>query len=246
MAVLRAWPRHTTMHARGCSPHPSPPPQARPSASSPTKPQPPCPTAPQLAFLIAPVSSDWKPYTTRTFYFYSEFAATGVADNEMSCVFARWYNPGVVCKGFTNLNSSTSKLVRARLGPGFGFGLLGRVACGGRKARRALGGKDGWCRRRLRPPARGAAVLAVCTCGCAGDLHMRAWPHAVAPVRHGVPTCSSQAAPKPGGELLRRPNHPDAPPLFDRCLLHSTMQLPTRSMRRAESISTSACKWGPD
>lgn len=67
----------------------------------------------QLDWLRFPITSSWAPGAIRTVYYYSEFAGTGITGAKLSCEYGRWYNPGIVCVGFS-VKSNPKMMVRGQ------------------------------------------------------------------------------------------------------------------------------------
>ena len=60
-----------------------------------------CNLALQVAYVNAPISTDWLSGELRTYYVYTQFAQSTSAE-DMSCIPFRAANRGVVCVGFEN------------------------------------------------------------------------------------------------------------------------------------------------
>ncbi|KDD73764.1 hypothetical protein H632_c1857p1, partial [Helicosporidium sp. ATCC 50920] len=60
-----------------------------------------------LDFLVLTPDTDWLPGRSKDFTFYHVWAATGIGAGRMECIYNRWFNPGIVCSNFTNLNSTS-------------------------------------------------------------------------------------------------------------------------------------------
>ncbi|KFM29122.1 hypothetical protein F751_5478 [Auxenochlorella protothecoides] len=67
-----------------------------------------------LDWLRFPITSSWAPGAIRTVYYYSEFAGTGITGAKLSCEYGRWYNPGIVCVGFS-VKSNPKMMVAVQL-----------------------------------------------------------------------------------------------------------------------------------
>lgn len=73
----------------------------------------PCAAALQVVYVRAPISGTWAPGETRTYYLYSDYAAT--AGNRMSCLPFRAGNTGVVCQAVVNQNGKEKGRVAVKL-----------------------------------------------------------------------------------------------------------------------------------